>query len=188
MIRPLLALAALVTAAGPVRPADDDLPGPKIEWPDAPGLERQKPRVFDDKKLGYSVAYQGDGAIVTVFVYNLGRDAIPDGPDSDALKAEMYESVVALEANKAGKQPRYKALTPLDEKVVPLGPDGAAPHARRKRYEAEVAGEGAVLTELYMTGYKNYFIKVRATYPAADKDKFQKRLADLLDALGKGLK
>jgi hypothetical protein len=185
MIRPLLVLVALVVLVGPVRAADD-LPGPKIDWPEVKGLERQKPNLFKDKALGYSVAYLGDGTVITVFVYDLGRDKIPDGPNSDVVKAEMYESLLALESNKASG--RYKSIQPIDEKVIPFGSSKGAPEVRRKRYEVEIAKEGAALTELYVTGYKNHFIKIRATYPAENKEKTQKVLDDLLDALGKELK
>jgi hypothetical protein len=188
MIRPLFVLTALVACAGFARPTDDERPGPKIEWPDVKGLKRQTPEVSKNKKLGYSVSYQSDGTIIAVFVYNFGRDKIPDGPDSDAVLAEMYESLLLLEENKTGKKPSYKSLSPLDEKVIPLGPDPNALHMRRKRYEAERIGEGPIIAELYMTGYKNHFIKIRATYPAGDKEKCQKQLSDLLDALGKELK
>jgi hypothetical protein len=186
MTRPLFALAALLAVVGSARPADDDLPGPKITWPEVKGLDRQKPNTFKDAALGYSVAYLGEGTVITVFVYNLGLKKIPDGPDSETVKAEMYESVLALEANKASG--RYKSLQPLDEKVIPFGSGKGAPQIRRKRYEAEVVKEGAVLTEVYVTGYKDHFIKLRATYPADDKEKGQKQLETLLDGLGKGLK
>lgn len=188
MTRPLFALAALVVLVGSARTADDALPGPKINWPEVKGLDRQKPHVFKDEKLGYSVGYLNEGTIITVFVYNLGVEKIPAGPDSDALKAEMYESLLALEANKTGAKPRYKNLSPLDEKVIAFGSSKTAPQLRRKRYEAEIIGEGAAVAELYMTGYKNYFLKIRATYPTEDKEKNQKKIDDLLDALSKELK
>src|SRR5262245_50624602 len=103
MIRPILSLLALLILVGSARPADDDLPGPKITWPDVKGLDRQKPNVFEDKALGYTVAYLAEGTIITVYVYDLGRKTIPQGPDSDAVKAEMYDSLLALEANKTRK-------------------------------------------------------------------------------------
>jgi hypothetical protein len=188
MIRPLFALSALLVLVGPARSADDDLPGPKIVWPDVKGLDRQKPNAFKDKALGYSVAYLAEGTVITVYVYDLGRKSIPDGPDSDVVKAEMYESLLALEANKTRKDPRYKSLQPLDEAVIAFGSTKTAPQLRRKRYEADIVGEGAAVTELYVTGYKNHFLKIRATYPSADKAKGEKAVADLLDALGKQLK
>jgi hypothetical protein len=186
MIRPLLALAVLFALVGSAHPADDELPGPKINWPEVKGLDKQKPNTFKDAALGYSVAYLGEGTVVTVFVYNLGLKKIPDGPDSDIVKAEMYESLLALEANKASG--RYKSIQPVNEKVMAFGSSKTAPQIRRKRYEVEIAKEGAAITELYVTGYKDYFIKLRVTYPADSKEKGEKLIDNLLDGLGKGLK
>lgn len=185
MIRPLFALAVLLVAGTPARPADD-LPGPKIEWPEVKGLDRQKPNVFKDVGLGYSVSYLAEGTVIIVFVYNLGLKEIPDGADADAIKAEMYESLLAVEGNRSNG--RYKSIQPLDEKVVPFGANADAPKLRRKRYEIEIAKEGAAITELYVAGYKNHFLKIRATYPANDKTKGEKLVAAVLDAVGKQLK
>jgi hypothetical protein len=184
MIRPLFALAALLTLVASARA--DDLPGPKIDWPEVKGLDRQKPNVFKDARLGYSVSYLAEGTVITVFVYDLGLKEIPKGAEADAIKAEMYESLLALEGNRASG--RYKSIQPLDEKVVAFGSNADAPKLRRKRYEIEIAKEGPAVAELYMTGYKNYFIKIRATYPADDKPKGEKLVAAVLDAVGKQLK
>lgn len=187
MIRSFIATTALLIAVGTAHAADD-MPGPKIEWPDVEGLNRGKPNKFEDKSLGYSVSYVGTGIVVTVFVYDLGRDKIPDGPNSEAIKAEMYQSLLSVEANKTGKKPRYKSLQPLDEMVIPFGSNKTAPQLRRKRYEVEIINEGPSITELYLTGHKNHFIKIRATYTTEGKEKNEKTIADLLDGLGKGLK
>ncbi|MCI0704523.1 MAG: hypothetical protein L0241_26000 [Planctomycetia bacterium] len=184
MIRPLFALTALVVLVGSA--SAQDLPGPKITWPDVKGLKRQKPNMFKDEALGYSVSYIGDVTVATCFVYNLGFERIPTGPNSDMLKAEMYESLLALEANKTSG--RYKTISPLDEKVIPFGSNKAAPQIRRKRYEVELPKDGEAITELYVTGYKNHFIKIRSTYPTDDKAIGEKDMANLLDALGKALK
>lgn len=185
MARSVLVFAALAVLGGSARPADD-LPGPKINWPDVKGLERKEPTVFKDKKLGYSIAYLADGTIILAFVYNLDLPAVPTGAAADAIKAEMYESLLALEGNRANG--RYKSIQPLDEKVVPFGTSKTAPQLRRKRYDIEIAKEGPAVTELYLTGYKNYFIKLRATYPTDDRAKGEKHVADFLEALGKELK
>ncbi len=185
MIRSVFALAAVAVLVGNARAADEP-PGPKINWPEVKGLERKEPTVFKDKKLGYSIAYLADGTIILAFVYNLELAAIPTGPNADAVKAEMYESLLALEGNRANG--RYKSIQPLDEKVVPFGSSKTAPQLRRKRYEIEIAKEGPAITELYITGYKNHFIKLRATYPTDDKAKGEKHVADFLEALGKELK
>jgi hypothetical protein len=187
MIRTLFVAFALPLLSSAAAGRDpDDLPGPKIEWPEVRGLERGKTNVFKDAKLGYSVPYTGDGATITVFVYNLGRTEIEAGVQSDALKGEMYEAAVAVEGNKATG--RYKSIQPLDDQVITFGKAKGAPEIRRKRYEVEINKEGEAITELYLTVYDNHFIKLRATYPTEDKDVHQKHLQSLLDSLGKQLK
>ena len=189
MTRPLFTLAAVLVAVGSARAADDQkLPGPNIDWPHVKGLEQKKPYLYEDVRLGYSINYSGGGVLVTVYVYNHGLDKIPTGPDSDAVKVQMYESLLALEKRKGGEKPRYKTLSPLDEKVIDFGTNKTAPQIRCKRYEAELIGEGPVITELYLTGYKNHFLKIRATYPTENKEKNQKTLSNLLDAISKELK
>ncbi len=166
---------------------EEKLPGPKIAWPAVEGLGKQKVNVFKDKDLGYSVAYYGDktSLTATAYVYNLGRAKIPTDADSDAVKAEMLDSLNALEANKTNGW--YKTLSPLGETLVsPAGKGG--PVFRRKRYEADIAKEGEGITELYLTTYKNYFIKLRTTYLNADKAEAEKQIAKLLESLAGELK
>jgi hypothetical protein len=162
--------------------AAEDLPGPQIDWPEVKGLDRSKPNFFDDPKLGYSVGYSGSGTIISVYVYNLGRKKIEAGPESDAVKAEMYDSALAIEGNKASGQ--YKSIQPVDERVISFGSENGVPTIRRKRYEVDIAKRGEAITELYLTAYKDYFIKVRVTYPASDKAAHEKRVQSVLDALG----
>src|SRR5260221_13774380 len=95
-----LMLAIPGLAQQPV-PARDALPGPKISFPDMAEFVRAKPNFYEDKTLGYLINYTRSGATVTIFVYNLGREVIPTGANSDAVKAEMLDSISALERNKA---------------------------------------------------------------------------------------
>jgi len=183
----LAALAGLLIT--PSTRADDDpkLPGPKIAWPEVSGLNKQKVNLFKERDLGYSVAYFGDktSLTVTVYVYNLGRTKIPAGAGSDAVKAEMLDSLNALEGNKASG--RYKSLSPTGETIVsPAGKGGA--EFRRRRYEVDIAKEGEGTTELYVTGYKDHFIKIRTTYLDRDKAECEKQVAKLLEALAAELK
>ena len=115
MIRSLIASVALLVLVGTARPDEDDLPGPKIDWPEVKGLDKQKVNKFKDSALGYSVAYLGDGLVITVFVYDLGLDKIPTGPNSDTIKAEMYESALALEARECLEGRRRQHATEIPD-------------------------------------------------------------------------
>ena len=77
---------------------------------------------------------------MTVYVYNMGRAKIAAGPESDAVKAEMLDSVAALEANR--KKGRYKTIAPLEERIVALGTGDEAPKFRFKQYEVDRIKEG----------------------------------------------
>jgi hypothetical protein len=151
------------------------------------GLTRQKANVFKERDLGYAVAYFGDktSLTATVHVYNLGRDKIPAGAGSDAVKAEMLDSLNAIEGNRSNG--RYKTLSPVGETLVtPAGKGGT--EFRRRRYEVNIDKEGEGHTELYVTAYQNHFIKVRTTYLDKDKAECEKQVAKLLEGLAGELK
>ena len=70
--------------------------------------------------------------------------------------------------------------------VAPAGKKG--PEFRRKRYEVDIAKEGEGTTELYLTAYKDHFVKLRTTYLDKDKADCEKQVAKLLEALAAELK
>ena len=183
MMRPLL--AGLVLLAPVAVRAQDAIPGPKISFPDVKGFEREKPHVYKDKTAGYSIGYTKGDLIATVYVYNMGRAKIAAGPDSDAVKAEMLDSVAALEANR--KNGRYKSISPVEDKIFTLGTGVGAPKFRFKQYEVDRTKDGPAFTELYLTGYKDHFLKVRATYSTDNAAASKKALRQLLDALAEAL-
>jgi hypothetical protein len=187
MPRPLFAALFVGLLASSTRADDPKLPGPKFALPEVAGLNRQKANLFKEAGLGYSVSYFGKDTslTVTVYVYNLGRDKVPTGAGSDAVKAEMLDSLNALEANKTNG--RYKAIAPAGETTVsPAGKGG--PEFRRRRYEIDIAKEGEGTTELYLTGYKDHFVKIRTTYLDKDRAECEKQVAKLLEALAAELK
>jgi hypothetical protein len=178
---------AVMLAAAVMLAQEKPLPGPKISWPEVKGFIKQKPSPFKDKSLGYSLSYFADESSLsaTVYVYNLGRESIPAGPRSDAVKAEMLESLNALELNR--QNGRYKTLAPAGETIVsPGGKSGA--EFRRRRYEVDITKEGEGVTELYVTVYKDHFVKVRTTFLNKDRAACEKQLAKLMEALAAELK
>jgi hypothetical protein len=183
MVRSLFAVAALFAAAGAAR--SDDPPGPKIEWPEVKGLTRGKMQPYPDPKAGYSVPYNAPGFVVTVYVYNRGLDKVPDGPKSDEVRSEMKGLVEALDLAK--QKGLYKSVKEVGkEETVSFGKGKGAPSALRRRFEIE-RKEGPVLSEGYVTGYKNYFVKIRASHDPDDKTAPDK-IAALLESLGGALK
>jgi hypothetical protein len=166
---------------------DPKLPGPKIDFPDVKGFTRGKVTVFPQAELGYSVPYNAPGLTVTLYVYNGGKKEIPDGARSDAVKAEMKGTLKALEdARKAGY---YKSVKEVGEEgTVTLGKGKDRPQALHRRFEVEHAKAGPALSETYLTGYKNHFLKFRISYDPENKPEAEKLIATLVDALGAELK
>jgi hypothetical protein len=183
MLRSLLVLAAAVALVGVARSADP--PGPKIDFPDVKGLTRGKVETFPKVELGYSVAYNAPGFAGTVYVYNLGLKKIPDGVKSDEVKGELKRAVDDLDrAKQAGL---YKSVKEVGkEEAVPLGKGKDAPSALRRQFEVE-RKDGVKLSEVYVTGYKDHFVKIRITHDPDDK-KAADKIAALLEALGPALK
>jgi hypothetical protein len=181
-------LLVLLVVAGPLSAADDPkLPGPKIEFPDVKGFTRGKPRTFPQAEFGYALGYNAEEVVVTVYVYSAGHKEIPAGAKSDLVKKEMEGAAKAMQdALKAGF---YKSVKEVGkDETVAIGRGKDAPVALRRKFEVEGKEGGASLSETYLTGYKDHFVKLRVTYAAENKDEARKKLATLLDSLGAALK
>ena len=180
MIRPLLVLAATFALVGVARPEP-----PKIDFPEVKGLTRGKVKTYPQAELGYSISYDGPGTVVTVYVYDRGIKKIPDGAKSDEAKDEMKRLVEELDLVK--QQGVYKSVKELGkEQTVQLGKGKDAPSALLRRFEIE-RKDGVKLSEGYVTGYKNHFVKIRITHDPDDKEA-PKKIAALLEAIGGVLK
>lgn len=184
----------LLTAASGVSFAQDDddppppkkLPGLKVNLPDADGYEKKAPRTYNSPGLGWSVTYNGKISVATVFVYNMDRDEIPDGPNSDVLKSEMYEVTTILEAQK--EKGVYKKVVPIKEGVAPLGGGKTGTKFRFKRYEIDIPKVGPAITEIHLTGYKNYFVKIFVTYRLEDEEDALDEIKELMTTLNRTFK
>jgi hypothetical protein len=189
MIRSLFVLAAATVLVGAAR--SDDLPGPKITFPDVKGLTRDKPQTYPKAELGYSVGYKAPGFTATVYVYNMGLAKIPDGIKSDEVKDELKRA--AGDIDRAVQAGLYKSAKEVGkEETVTMGKGKGAPELLRRRFELEIKDtvrntESVRQSEVYVTGYKNHFVKVRITHEPDDKTAPDKTAA-LLAGLGGALK
>jgi hypothetical protein len=180
MIRPLFALVATLALVGAVRSE-----APKIDFPEVKGLTRGKVKTYPQAELGYSLSYDAPGFVVTVYVYDRGIKKIPDGAKSDEAKDEMKR--LAEELDLVVKQGIYKSVKEVGkEETVPFGKGKDAPSALRRRFEIE-RKDGVKLSEGYITGYKNHFVKIRITHDPDDKEA-PKKIEALLEAIGGAIK
>jgi len=186
MRRPLAALLALVAVTLPAAADDPKLPGPKIEWPEVKGFTKGKLQVFPQAALGYSLSYDAPGVAVTAYVYNKGLPKIPDGAKSQALKEEMRQAAGDLEA--ARQRGLYTSVKEVGgEAAVALNKGKDARVALRRQFEVG-RKDGTRLSDVYLTAYKDHFVKLRVTYNPEGKAEAETKIAALLEAIGDRLK
>ena len=186
-----LLLIVLVSAVAVAHgPAADDLPAVKVDFPDVAGFKKTKPRTFDKKELGYSIAYDSTDSdvslAVTTYVYTGGKASIPDGGKSDEVTAEMGGIVKGIQFYT--ENGTYKSYKETDSGVKPLGAAKGAPQAAWKRFDLVQKDGTKTVSEAYLLGYKNHFVKLRVTYPADRQKESEKALATVLDGIGAAVK
>jgi len=176
----LLGLGALsnATAQEPKRG------GLKMDFPNVEGFTRSEPKHFPNPKHGYVVSYAAkQDLVVNVYVYNSGLDRIPDGASSDVVKEEIKLIEEGLKELK--RQGAYKSYTERASGESRVGDSPKAASAQRRLFEIDRADVGRILTDVYITGYNNHFVKIRLSYPADKQADLEKAVAPVLTALGK---
>jgi hypothetical protein len=183
MFRPLLVFAVTASAAA-AQPAQD-LPGPKITWPEIDGLTKIV-EVSPKAGSGYTVIYTVKGFKAEATVYNRGLKKIPDGPDSPEVRDQVKNMADGLE--RIRKQGFYTSVKELGtEETVRLGgPDG--PQALRRRFEVEKKAGGTQVIEFYCTGFKDHFLFLRIDLVEPNSKDAPARTAAVLGAVGKAIK
>ena len=180
-----IAIAILLTSANA---QDVKRGGLKMDFPELEGFVCSEPKHFPNPKHGYLVSYtaqQGPWIRVNVYVYNSGLDRIPDGASSEVVKEEIYLIEVGLKELK--RQGAYNSYIELEGGVVQIGDSRVAPKAQRRLFEIDRTDVGRILTDVYITGYKDHFIKIRISYPVEEQIEVEKTVAPVLKAVGEML-
>jgi hypothetical protein len=111
---------------------------------------------------------------------------IPDGAKSQKVKDEMKRTVDEIELSK--KAGTYKSVKEIGEaEIVSLGNGKNALAALRRQFLIERT-DGEKFSDAFLTGYKDYFIKLRITYDLEEKAATNKKIATFLEAIGSALK
>ena len=173
-----LALASASARAEPVKL----LPGP-FELPDRIGPMRfdGKPRKYDDPRLGASYQYLGGGLSLTVYVYDLGAENIPDGGDT-RLVCEAFEGAKG-DVLHAG----YQDVVVKTEQLARLDAAAEAPVAREAVFEF-MRDNRPTVSYLWVTGASKEFVKLRFSVDEKYRDELGEARRTVLDALGEALK
>lgn len=175
-------VAALPAAAEPYKN-----PATGLVFPDAmAGMAKGKVTVFDAAELGVGIGYNLPGASITVFLYNLGMKEIPADVTSPDFKRQFEQAVGDI--FQAGKMGVLQNISRLPGNEIVTVPGGSGRKALSASFTFRMQ-ERDVNSKLYLTQYRNNWVKLRFTYDAAmqntGEEIFQRFLSELSAVLEK---
>lgn len=178
-------------ASAQEKTADGPLRDPKtgFAFSEIPDFQRSKLHTYSHPSLGVSVDYHSKAGLkATIYIYNLGIEKIPEGIESKAVKDQMKKATQDVFA--AQKQGHYESVLQLSSGTLELG---TSSEKKNKTFSAMKMvfllrrEKDPKVSEIYLLGYKNHFVKVRSTYPVKnfeqcgkDIDRFTKALGTML--------
>ncbi len=133
----------------------------EISFPDIDGWEKGEIKRFPRKELGYMVNYESrEGGRITVYVYNPGLKNIPNGFESRVVKEEVKNAEQGLYIFE--ERGYYKNVKKIKEDTISFNGQSDGIISRRSLFNFSADGDD-LTSEVYVFGYKNQFIKFRAT-------------------------
>lgn len=146
---------------------------------------------YDHPALGYSLRYDNfAGMKIDVYVYDKEFPEIPSGHRDPAISEELASAEAAVRHFE--REGDYLDVKKIDEGVYPAdaGPGQWAYQSSRFRFR-QAGGPGVASTEpriseTYLCGFKDHFVKVRVTYfsdTAEESVPQRQRFMDDLSAL-----
>ena len=158
---------ALTAAAQPARvPAPDRNAETGLAFPDTIGPARKVGSVDYAQsnaapELGYAWNYETQAMTTTFYIYNFGIAQIPSGARGSVVLTQFQQAIADIEIGaKAG---RYEQLKPSQ------GPGDCTVGAivfRCITFTAVLPSDKRpIFTRLFVTGYRNYVLKIRQDWP-----------------------
>jgi hypothetical protein len=189
----LSAQASAQPASQPATPATQPADPPLRHAPSglafparAGDWRRHESTEYPDPALGMSVRYRlGKWMRADVYIYNGGHREVPEGIDSDLIKDHLEQIIGDVFAIK--EQGGYDDVKELKRETLRLGEGEGAPRVRRVTLELVTDGQ-KLLSEAYLTGFRNHFLKIRVTYPTELREAAEKAMPELLAELGRAMK
>lgn len=143
----------------------------------------------DDAGVGYSIRYQNSNHLkIDIYVFDKGQLTIPDGPASPQVAKELAASDFSIRHKESTKM--YLDVEQLATGTFPenLGPTDVAYLFSRYQYrqaaQRGVSFTGDLISETFVRGYRDHFLKIRVSYPKkleaasiADRDVLLQHLA-----------
>jgi len=201
-MRATILLLGLSLVAGVLAGAESEQPKPYLEqqtgvtFPVTLGpYSLTKIDTFAKPELGVMIRYEIRQPYLIwadVFVYDFGRKGLGTGTGNPEVKSHfegVKSDITALE-----RKGRYKGVKLLSEVPisVKMGEKDLPMYSAVYEYviapEPGESGDYPVFSHLYLTAYKDKFLKVRCTYPKLAKETGEVTLKAFLTALGDLLK
>ncbi len=155
----------------------------KINFPEIEGWEKGEIQNYPTPALGYSINYESeDGGRVTVYVYNGGRDKIPNDVSNKILKDEINKA--KSEIYQVEKLGHYKNVKEVKNRTMVLGGEIGKVESLHILFSFE-AGANKLTSEIYLFGFENHFIKIRASRLYEDENTKNEAVETLLAEMDK---
>ncbi|MEZ5429412.1 MAG: hypothetical protein R2747_24395 [Pyrinomonadaceae bacterium] len=173
----------LLLASSAVLAQTDADRGVEVEFPEIEGWEKGEITTYPTAQLGYSIVYQSaEGGTVTIYVYGGGVSKIADGIDDKNVKNEIKKAkndIVLI-----GERGIYKNVKEIKDDTVTLGGRDGKVKALYSLFNFEIQGR-QVDSEIYLFGYHNNFIKIRATRAKSKNNEPNEAITTLLAEIDK---
>lgn len=131
---------------------------------------------FDEPGMGYSIRYNTpDHMKVDIYVYDKGLLSIPDGHTDRAISKELAGSDSTIRFYE--QQGTYLDVKELGRGVYPETPDQSGVSFLSSRYQYRQAARRGVtftgerISETFIRGFRDHFVKIRVSYPAASAER-----------------
>ena len=190
----ILAVLLVTVVTGPSLFGQSDAPFYRDEqlslsFPKKVGpFECTEVKQFDEPGMGFGIRLRLPSTEVYVdfFVYDLQKVNIPNGVDSDVLK-KHYNQVKSDITEGMMRNAGWKIVFKPNEDTVPLGDAKTAVKMLHATFRGTTISSEDVETQLFLTGCRKKFIKVRCTGTVKLMEKTQPQIKSLFVELGKVL-
>lgn len=163
------ALVASVVWLAAIVPAAAEFVSPEIgvRFPDALGTLRHQGAAqrYGQPGLGYSLRYSSPDIRIDIYVYNADLRGIGTGVASQQVTQHFGQAEREMQAFYQQQRQTAQRVGGGPETIG--APPGQTPWLVA-RYDVQQGGR-AMRSVVMLTGYRDYFIKVRATFPADGK-------------------
>ncbi len=177
----LLILQTSLMAQKSSESTKDASKGTEIAFPDVEGWEKGDIDTYPSPELGYSVPYQSPGnGTVTIYVYNGGNKVISSDLDSVILTNEIDRA--RSDIRQFGELGYYEGVKEITNDTVVLGGTSGKVNCLHSLFNFKVRGT-EVVSEIYLFGYKNNFIKIRSTRPLDKPGEKNEAIVKLFSAI-----